>query len=58
VGGAALGTESVRCPSIEECQGGKAGVDGGRSTLTETGVRVGGRRFPKGRFGKGKTFEM
>jgi hypothetical protein len=43
VGGAALGPEGVRCPSVVECQGGKAGVwvrkypHSGRGT----GARVG-----------------
>jgi hypothetical protein len=59
VGGEALGSESVRCPSVGECQGGKMEVGGWESTFIEAGGRGGwDREFPKGRPGKGKTFEM
>ena len=37
MGGEALGPEGVRCPSVEECQGGKMGVDGWGSTLIKAG---------------------
>jgi hypothetical protein len=38
MGGVALGPVGVQCPSVRECQGGKAEVGGGwRSTLIETG---------------------
>ena len=48
----------LRC-SMPQCQGGKMGVGGWGSTLIEAGGggnRIGG--FPKGRPGRGKTFEM
>ena len=35
VGGNAFGQERVTCPSVGECQGGKAGGDGWKSTLIE-----------------------
>jgi hypothetical protein len=60
VGGEALWTEGARCSSVGECQYRRTGVGGWGSTLKEAGL--GGRRmgwkFPKGRPGKGKTFEM
>jgi hypothetical protein len=37
VGGVALGSEGVQCPSVGECQGGKTGVGGWESTLIEAG---------------------
>jgi hypothetical protein len=59
VGGEVLGPESVQCPSVEECQGRKTGVVGGwLSTLIEAGGGGCDRGFPKGRPGKGETFEM
>jgi hypothetical protein len=61
VGGEALGPGDVWYPSVEECQGGKKGMGGWGSTLIEAeGGRKGGwdRGFPKGRPGKGITFEM
>jgi hypothetical protein len=54
----ALSPGKSRCPSVEECQGGEAGVGGWGNTLTEAGGRgkgyFGGREGP----GKGITFEM
>jgi hypothetical protein len=37
VGGALLRPESVRCPSVGECQGRRTGVGGWGSTLIEAG---------------------
>ena len=59
--GEALGPEGVQCPRVGECQGRKTGAGEwmGRGALSQR-QREGGwdRGFPKGRPGKGKTFEM
>jgi hypothetical protein len=54
VGGEALGSECIQCPTVGECQGGKAGVGGWGSTLIEAGEGEGDGGFPEGRSGKGK----
>ena len=48
--GAALGPEGVRCPSVGECQGWKAGVDG---WVGEYPQRGSGRVDGIGSFGRG-----
>jgi hypothetical protein len=48
----ALGPMKARCPSIGECQGGKAGVSGWESTLIEAGG------FLEAKQGKRITFEI
>jgi hypothetical protein len=60
VGGAALGPEGIQCPNVGECQGGKMGVGGwvGKHPHRGRGEEEVGRGFPKGRPGKGKTFDM
>jgi hypothetical protein len=58
VGGEALGSEGVRCPSIGGCQGGKTEMGGWGSTLRGSREGEWARGFLKGRPGKGKTFEM
>jgi hypothetical protein len=54
VGGAALGPEGVRCPSVGKCQGRKTGGGGWGSTLIEAerGDRIGG--FWRGDLDRGK----
>ena len=37
MGGVALRPEGLRCPSVGECQGRKAGEDGWRTILIEAG---------------------
>jgi len=60
MGGEALGSAKVRCPSVGECQGG----EGGRSALVGGGApswrQWGGMLwvFPEGKLGKGIMFEM
>jgi hypothetical protein len=52
MGGEALGSVKVLCPSIGECQGQEMGVCG----LMSRGRRD--RGFSEGKLGKGITFEM
>jgi hypothetical protein len=54
--GESLGSEGVQCPSVGEYLGGMLGVGEG-STLVE-GEGEWDRKFPKGRPGNRKTFEM
>jgi hypothetical protein len=57
VGGVALRPEGVRCPSVGECQGRKAGVSGWVGEHSCRGRELGdGTGFLKGTPGKGKTF--
>jgi hypothetical protein len=59
VGGMALEPLGVRCPSVEECQDWKTGVDGWVEECPDRGG--GGRKgwgVPEGRPGKGITFEI
>jgi hypothetical protein len=53
MGGDPLGPVKVLCPSIWECQGQEAGVDGLVSSR-----RGGDRGFWEGKLGKGIAFEM
>ena len=54
MGGEALGPVMVLCPSIGECLGQEAGVDG----LGSKGKGGEDRGFSEGKLGKGITFEM
>jgi hypothetical protein len=54
LGGEALGLVKVLCPSIRECQGQEAGVDG----LGSRGRWRGDEVFSEGKLGKGITFQM
>ena len=54
MGGVALGPEGVRCHSLGECQGGKMGVGGWRSTLIEAGGGGGDGGFRRGDLERGK----
>jgi hypothetical protein len=57
VGGAALGPEGVQCPSVREARAGGRELGGAHPHRDRRrGNGIGG--FPKGRPGKGKTFEM
>ena len=53
-----LGLRVFDAPNVGQCQGGKMGVGGWKSTLIEEGARGWDREFPKARPGKGETFEM
>ena len=59
IGGETLGPVNARCPSVGECEGGEAGVGvwvgkhPHRSRGREDGIGV-----PRGKLGKGITFEM
>jgi hypothetical protein len=52
--GEALGPEGVQCPSVGECQSGRIGVDGWRSTFIEAGRRGVGWEVSKGETWKGE----
>ena len=55
MGGEALGSVKVLCPSIRECQGQEVGVSGSGWV----GEQVeGSRGFLEGKLGKGIIFEM
>jgi hypothetical protein len=54
MGGKALGPVKVLCPSIGDCQGQEAGVDGLVSRVRWEGIE----EFSEGKLGKGITFEM
>jgi hypothetical protein len=58
VGGETLRPESIRCPSVGECQGRRMGVGGWGNTLIEVRGWVGGRGVSEVETWKGETFEM
>jgi hypothetical protein len=58
VGGEVIGPEGTRCSSVGKCEGRRTGVGGWGSILKSQGEGRWDRRFPKGRPGKGKMFEM
>jgi hypothetical protein len=54
VGGEVIGPEGVQCPSVEECQGRKAGVGEWGSTLIEAGEGEMELRVSEGETWKGE----